>query len=69
MTDTYTPEKLNGTAAPESPRVEFGTGKSQSVPHEWARWMLTTMRDDELKGVKPRSFSVLLGACALEMKS
>jgi hypothetical protein len=53
----------------EPARVPFGTGHTQNVPLDWAGWILTTMRADELAGKKPRPFSALLGACVLEMQA
>ena len=49
MTDTFTPEKLNGTAAPEPVRVRFGPGKSQTMPIEWAEHILTALAEDKTK--------------------
>lgn len=70
MTDTDTYTRPNGQQPalrvdPDRPRVEFGPGATQDMPHEWAAWMLTAMREDELAGRKPRPFSVLLAAAAM----
>lgn len=71
MSDTYTPAaQSNGQHASsrvdaDLPRVEFGTGATQDMPHEWAAWILTTMRNAELANEKPRKFSDLLAAAAM----
>lgn len=69
-TETYDPVG-NGLHAPARPDdhfpqdVPFGAGATQVVPHEWAAWILTTMREHEIKGGKPRSFSQWLAECVL----
>lgn len=71
MTDTYTAP--NGQHTPDRPEphecfppdVAFGTGATDVVPHDWAAWILTNMRDDELAGKKPRPFSAWIGACVM----
>jgi hypothetical protein len=65
MTDTYA-EQVNGQAPPET-RVKFGTARTQSVPVEWAAWILTAMREAELAGRKPQHFSAWLAAAGREV--
>lgn len=66
------PASSNGLHAPAHPEdhfppdVPFGSGTTQVVPHEWAAWILTQMREDEIAGRKPRPFSAWIGACVLE---
>lgn len=47
------------------PDVPFGAGNTQVVPHEWAAWILTAMRDAELAGQTPKPFSKWLAACVM----
>jgi hypothetical protein len=64
--EDYGTEYLNGHAPAEPPRVAFGTHpQHQSIPHEWAAWWLTTMREDEIAGRKPRKFTDMLSACCI----
>lgn len=62
------PTDGNWDAGKEEIRVPFGAGKTQVMPVEWAAWILTTMRDDELNGRKARKFSDLLAAAAMAAK-
>ena len=65
MTETFAPERANGHAPPEPPRVEFGTLPNHSFPREWAVWIFTGMRNAELAKEKPRPFSAWLSAACL----
>lgn len=55
------------TPPPEPARVPFGTKDPghQSMPHEWAGWIFTEMREAELAREKPRPFSAWLSAACL----
>jgi hypothetical protein len=64
MTPVEAPE-LNGHAPADPPPVRFRPGKGGEIPAEWASWMLTEQRADEIRGVKPRKFSDYLQAAAV----
>ena len=63
----YAPIDITPPAQIIKARVEFGTKDPghQSMPHEWAAWIYTEMRNEELAGKKPRPFSAWLSAACL----
>jgi hypothetical protein len=49
--------------APDPPRVRFGPGRTQVMPHEWAETMLTNWRERA-----PKQFGDALAAAAMEAR-
>jgi hypothetical protein len=60
------PEKLNGHAPDSLPRVRFGPRPTQTMPLDWAEFMLSEMRAAQESNRKPEPFGVLLARAALE---
>ena len=70
-TETYDPVG-NGLHAPPlsenhfPPDVPFGPRPNHVIPFDWAVWILTSMRNDEIANAKPRKFSDWIKAASLE---
>ena len=63
---TEAAERLNGHAPDALPRVRFGPRPTQTMPLDWAEFMLSEMRAAQETGRKPEPFGVLLARAAME---